>query len=227
MTPKRVTLFVCVMATIAVLIHGAQVRWEHRRLVTLGLRQEQDNARRNEAQRNAAIRAQFLSRYFDPAFARKRGGKNIAIVAASENGALNPAVAAALANRFKREALQVSPSFFKPAFVSEGLFQDVFRGSRDPLIRLDLGKFLDGLVLAREDVHYLQNSSMQHVITANMLLKVTILSVPGSDVGRVWTFSASSPGFSRENARQNAEVRLIGQINSDTSMSLNAIVPTR
>jgi hypothetical protein len=257
--PKRVTVFVCVMAVIAIFIHGAQSVREQQRAVTVAQQQRamanealarrsaqeaaaeqvkvaQDAAaiqamadrdaameREKAVQETAAKHAQFLAQYLNVSLPQKTGNKTVAIAVASENGTLNRAVADAIADRFKKEPVQIISSLFKPAFVADGMFQEILSGSGGPFVRLDLANSLDGVVLARQDVHYAQNPSLQNVISATMQVKLAVVPVSGQSDGKTWTFTAYGPGFTKEVARQAAEERLIKQITTDTNMSLDAI----
>ena len=268
--PKRVTVFVCVMAVIAIFIYSAQsVREQQRAVVVAQQRQAMENeaaarkatqdaaaekamaaqetaakqakadrdaameqakaaqdaaiARANAIQEEAERHDQFLAQYLNVSLPQKTGNKTVAIAVASENGTLNRAVADAIADRFKKEPIQIISSLFKPAFVADGMFQEILSGSGGPFVRLDLANSLDGVVLARQDVHYAQNPSLQNVISATMQLKVAVVPVSGQSDGKTWTFTAYGPGFTKEVARQTAEERLIKQITNDTNISLDAI----
>ena len=257
--PKRVTVFVCVMAVIAIFIHGAQsVREQQKAVAVAQQRQAMENeaaarkatqdaaakqakadrdaameqakaaqdaaiARANAIQEEAERHDQFLAQYLNVSLPQKTGNKTVAIAVASENGTLNRAVADAIADRFKKEPVQIISSLFKPTFVADGMFQEILNGSGGPFARLGLANSLDGVVLARQDVHYAQNPSLQNVISATMQLKVAVVPVSGQSDGKAWTFTAYGPGFTKEVARQAAEERLIKQITTDTNMSLDAI----
>ena len=232
--PKRITVFVCVMATIAIFIYSAQSHREQQKAATVV---QQQRAMENEAAGRKAVQdaaaeqakavqaaatghAEYLARYLNSGFNRKPGSETVAIAVASENGTLNRAVTAALISRFQSGPVQILSPFFKPEFVSDGLFNDAFTGSGEILNKLELSKSLDGLLLARQDVQYSTNPSLQNVVTATMQLKVTVVPVSGRGDGKTWTFTASGPGFTKEVARQAAEERLIKQIADDTKMSL-------
>ena len=246
--PKRVTVFICVLASIAIVIYSAQYGRERQKMTALAQQQQQHLAviaqqqaetanraaaqkaaqdaaaeRLKAAQDAAAQHANYLARYLNPGFTRTSTGKTVAVVAAAENGALDHAVTAALMSRFQKEPAELVSSFFKPAFVSDGLFQEIVNGSGAPFERLDLAHSLDGAVLAREDVQYAQTATLENVTTATMQLKVTVVPVSSPGDGQTWTFTAYGPGFTKEVARQAAEERLIKQIATDTNMTLNAI----
>ena len=221
--PKRVTVFVCVMATIAIFIYSAQSYREQQKAATIVQQQramENEAAAHQAVQDAAAEHAQYLARYVNTGFSRKSGSETVAIAVASENGTLNRAVTAALVSRFQSGPVQILSPFFKPEFVSDGLFNDAFTGSGEIFNKLELAKSLDALLLARQEVQYSTNPSLQNVVTATMQLKVTVVPVSGRGDGKTWTFTAYGPGFTKEVARQAAEERLIKQIADDTKMSL-------
>jgi hypothetical protein len=144
-------------------------------------------------------------------------------VAASENDTLNGAVTAALVDRFRNESVELASSFFKPAFVSDGLFEQALSGSGDPFAKLEVTNSLDAVVLARQTVEYTPNAAPENLISARMQLKVVVLPVSAQADSKGWTFTAYGPGFSKDVARQAAEERLIQQITTDTNMSLGQI----
>jgi hypothetical protein len=117
--------------------------------------------------------------------------------------------------------VQILPSFFRPAFISDGLFDQVLSGSQDLFAKLELAKSVDTLVMAKEDVEYTQSPALENLITATIRLDVHLIHVSGQDDGTTWTFTAHGPGFSKDIARKAAEERLIKQISEDTKMSLN------
>jgi phosphopantetheinyl transferase (holo-ACP synthase) len=231
---KLAIAFVCALGIIAIIENGTfnQLSQRHGQNVAARIAQEQEqaNLQAQQEQREAAARTaahdaatahtRYLAQYTDTSFTRKPGTKTIAIVAASENAIWNNAVNAALVSRFKREPVQLAPSFFKPAFVSDGLFNDVFAGSSGLFKRLELPKSLDGLLLAREKVQYSSDPSLENVITASMGLDVETLQIGSQAQSQTWTFNAAGAGFKQADARKLAEERLIKQILTDTNMTL-------
>ena len=235
--PKRVTVFVCVMACIAILIQSAQsyrrqqnaavVVQQQRVQAAMAEKQqraaENEAAARQAAQDAAASRAQYLARYVNGGFSRIPGSETIAVAVASEGGTLNHAVTVALVSRLQRERTRILNPFFKPEFVSDGLFSEAFSGSGSIFNKLELANSLDGIVLAQQDVQYSSNPSLENVITATMQLKVAVMPVSSPNDVRTWIFTAYGPGFTKEVARKAAEERIIKQIVADTNMSLAAI----
>ena len=209
---KRVTLFICVMAAIAIFIDNTQSRRERQKAATVAQQQHELE--------NAAEHARYLARYLNTGFAQKQGTETVAVAVASEDGKLNRAVTTALVSRFQREPVRILSPFFKPEFVSDGLFNGAFSGSNELFNKLELAKSLDALLLARQDVQYSKNAALENVISATMQLKVVVVPVSGQPDGKTWTFTAYGPGFTKEVARQAAEERLIKQIATDTNMSL-------
>ncbi len=228
MNPKRLAVFVSVFAAIAVVISAMQGAKEQQRVVAVAQQQravQVQAAAQKAAQDVAAQKAQYSARYVNAGFSRKLPGKTIAVVAADENGTLSRAVTAALEKRFQREPALILSPFFKPEFVSDGLFKDAFAGSDEIFNKLELANSLNGVVLAQQNVQYAQNAALENVITATMQLKVLVMPVSGQSDGKTWTFTSYGPGFTKEVARQAAEERLIKQITTDTNMMLDAIIP--
>jgi hypothetical protein len=173
-----------------------------------------------KAQKDAGdARAEFLARYTTANLTKKPDIETVAVAVANENGTMNHAIGAALVNRFNGERLDLSDSFFKPALVSDGLFNDAFNGSSDLFNKLELAKSLDALLLARQDVQYSTNAALANIVTANMHLELVALPVAGQIQSQDWKFMAAGAGTGPAEARQQAEERVIKQISTDTNMS--------
>jgi hypothetical protein len=171
------------------------------------------------AKEAADAHAEFLTRYTNTNFTRNPGIKMAAVAVAGENGTMNHAIGAALVNRFKGERLDLNDSFFKPALVSDGLFNDAFNGASDLFNKLELAKSLDALLLGRQDVQYSTNAALENIVTANMHLEMVVLPVAGQIQSQDWKFMATGAGTGPAEARQQAEERVIKQISTDTNMS--------
>jgi hypothetical protein len=178
-------------------------------------------ARARAAQEAALKHAQFLARYLNAGLPPKRDMRTVAIVVATEDKVLNRAVTEALARHFKTGNVEIYSSFFNPVFVSDSLFDDLLAGSGDILNTLELAKSLDELLLARQEVRYTSNPSLENVVTVTMKLNVVALPIAGNDDPKKWTFTAVGSGFKQQDARTMAEERLIKQIDTDTNMTLN------
>jgi hypothetical protein len=238
--PKRAKVFIAVFATLAIVLDAcweACVRRQQppqfgierqavapvpqaggQRSAAPSIAQEQQaNQRAEEA---AAARATYLARYVNSAPSRQPGMKTVAVAVVSENGAFNFAVNAAVASRLKTASVATLTSFFRPAFVSDGLFANAFAGSNGIFDKLELSKSLDVLLLGREQVQYSSDPSLENVTTANIQLELTAFSIADGQ-SQSWTFVANGAGFKRTEARQMADERLIKQIANDTKMSLS------
>jgi hypothetical protein len=174
---------------------------------------------RKAAQMAAEEHARFLEQHLNTGFARKAGFKTVAFAVACD-GKMHHGLDAALVDRFKGESIRMLPSFFTSEFVSDGLFETAFTGSKETFTKLELAKYVDALILAREQVEYSKNPDLENVITATIQLEVTSLSVPGNAVAQTWSFVANGAGFKQPEARALAEERLAKQIAKDTKMSL-------
>lgn len=184
-------------------------------------RVENERRRREEAQRAADAHAQFLARYENTSYVRPTGKLVVAVAAAGENRTANDTLGSALAEHLKGDAFQLVPSFFHTAFIADEMFDRAFDGSAELFNNLELTRFLDGLLLAREKIRYKDNPSLENVITANVELEVTLQPLGSQMHQRRWVFTANGAGFHKTEALQLAEERLAKQISLDTKMSLN------
>jgi hypothetical protein len=235
MRPRTVILIICVLGIIAFFENGILDKWRQghaakvatqnahqQQQETIQLqKQEQQQADQTQQQQADAAHAQFLAQYTDTNFARIIGTKIIAIAVASEIGTSDGAVSAALTSRFKNEPVEIVSSFFRPAIIADGIFNEIYVGSHDVFNKLELSKSLDGLLLAREKSQYDTNPTLDNVLTASMELDVEVLPVSSQVQSQTWTFTANGAGFNKAAARQQAEERLIKQITTATNMTLN------
>ena len=163
-------------------------------------------------------RANFLARYVNAGFERKAGVQTVAIVAATESGQQSRALSDALIQKFKADGIDFQPSFFKPAFIADGLFDKAFNGSS---LSLPLADLLNGLLLARESLQFEKNdSALANTITAHARLDVATIPISKDFQSQTWTLTANGAGFSQGEARANAEERLQKQIFQNTTMTL-------
>lgn len=212
-TPNRAVLFIVVMTAVAFVVYLPHYRREQQR--TQAAVQEQRMAE-NEAQR-----AEYMTRYVDVTSVKKPGIQTVALAVASADGKPDRAVEGALARRFQSSTVQILPSFFKPSFISDGLFTSALNGTDDIPQRLELTKSLDELLLARETVEYSTNGpDLENVLTATMRLDITAIPVDGNAAVQTWSFTAAGSGFSQTAAQAMAEERLVKQITEDRKMSL-------
>jgi hypothetical protein len=229
--PKRRILFVAVFTILAVLIarawdHWRQLPTQQQRPALLGTEGQeaanvaQEQRIRSTEEQASAEHAKYLARYLNTGSSRKPGMKMVAIAVVSENGTFNHAVNAAIANRFKTDSVEVLTSFFRPPFVTDGLFANALAGSNEIFDKLELSKSLDVLLLGREEVQYSTDPSLENVMSANMQLEVTAISMADGH-RQSWTFVANGAGFKQSEARLMAEERLLKQIAGDTKMSLS------
>lgn len=178
----------------------------------------------NEIKVNEMERQKYLA-YINTNIVRNSGEQLIAAVCISESGGMNSAIADALAEHFKREHLKVASSFFRPALISDGQFDGLFNGSKELFDKLGIEGRLDGLLLAREQVEYSNNTGeLNGVITATMRVSIETLPCAAQVESQSWTLSAIGAGYDKAGARMNAEERIIRQIANDSSMKLTEFV---
>jgi hypothetical protein len=211
--------FFGILATTALLINFAFLKHGSRQSTNdNGATVRRDTATRATAE---AEHAGYLARYLNSGVSRKPGFKMVGLAVVSEDGKLNRALNESIINRFKPDSIDIDivSSVFRPQFVSDGLFDKILAGSNQVIDKLELSKTLDMLLLGREEVEYSSDPSLQDLITANMRLELTAVSVATGE-SQSWTFVSNGAGFKKSESRQMAEERLIKQLAHDTKMSL-------
>jgi hypothetical protein len=182
---------------------------------------------RRAAEAAAEARKNYLDRYLNSGIERKTGTSLVAVVATSEDGKIERDVGRALAARLKTNGVEIVGSFFKPEFVSDGLANEMFSESTALKKKLELGKSLDGLLLARQTVGYSSNPSLENVITAEMSLDVIVQTTSEPGESQTWMLHASGAGFNRTAARSLAQERICKQIAASTNLSLTTILAAK
>ncbi len=187
---------------------------------------DQKRKAREAEERQAAIakaaeieRQKYLG-YLNTNIIRNPGEQLIAVACISENDTMNSAIADALAQHFKQEHVKVVSSLFRPSLIADGLFDDLFNGSKNLFNKLELEKSVDGLLLARQEVDYSTNNGLDGLITASMRVQVTTQPVAAQIESQSWTLSANGAGYNKSDARSQAEERIVHQIANNTAMSL-------
>jgi hypothetical protein len=183
--------------------------------------EEAEGRQRQAAQEAVEQHARFLARYINPGFSKASGKQTVAVIVVTESGKLDHTVNSALSRHFQGSGAEVVSSFFTPEFVSDGLFNNIFNGSTDPIRKLELSNSLDAILLARQTVQYSTDPSLENVMSAHLQVEISLVPVSGNMQSQAWTFSANGAGFRQSDARSMAEERLIKQISTDTKMTFN------
>lgn len=229
---NHATAFIVFFSVIALAINSVQFhKIEQVRAVQQQVFQQEQQAQvdaekqaeaQKAAQQAAAKHAQFVAQFVNSGFSKTPGMESFALVVATKDGKIDQNIGDTLAGYFKSGTVNISTSLFKPEFVSDKLFANLFGGSTELLKKLDLAHSLDGLLLASETVEYVKNpASLDNVLTANMTLEIHLMPIAGSIQSRAWKFTATGAGFSQTEALSNAEERLIKKMSNDSTMSLS------
>jgi len=186
---------------------------------------ESDLAAKEAAERVAqnakAEHEKYLARYIDNTFTKTAGKKCVAILVVSDSGNPSNSFKDELRNHLDGSGVRFLPSFFNSPFITEGFFQNTFNGSSEPITKLDLHNFIDGMVLARQHLEFSKNNSeLANTITANVSLEVAIVPVGDAVQSQTRIFSGTGVGFSQADAQSLAVERIIKQINADTKLTL-------
>jgi hypothetical protein len=223
--PVRVIVFAGVLAicgtiTYAVLHHRAKQKSDAAKVAAeIKAQKEQEHA-------SAVAQQEKYFAYINTNITRNAGEEMIAVACMSENRTMNPAIADALAKHFNSAHIKFTSSFFRPTIITDRLFEPLYDGSKDIFQKMELENFLDGLLLARQEVQYSKNEALDGVITASMNVQIVTLPVTAQIESQSWSLSANGAGFNNADARMQAEERIIKQITESTTMSLNQFSTT-
>jgi hypothetical protein len=183
--------------------------------------------RKKEEEDAVAEHVRLQSRYLNSAVSSKPGDATFAVAIESETGAMNPAVANALAQRFQAAGVQLLNSFFKPEFVADKYVTRIFSGETGIFEQLELTNWLSGVLIGRQTVTYKTNPALENTITATMHFQVMALPIGSTWQSQSWNLSANGAGFNESDARTQAEERIIHQIARDSTMSLSDLTKTK
>jgi hypothetical protein len=174
------------------------------------LRQSDEERRRQAAQE----REELLARYVVPGQLRNTPErKEIAVLIEDENQNPNGVVGSALAAVLQAKSANASASFFTAQFIADGTFDKVFAGSAGVLDKMVLTNSADVLLLGRQKVRYSETEAVKGVVTvtASMMLELSVLSAQTSRSYQTHTATAIGAGFKNDDARVDAERKLIKQ----------------
>lgn len=146
------------------------------------------------------------------------------VAAAGPEGKPRPALATFFAGQVSSSSVRVFPAGLTRAFISEGLFSQAFMDAAGVVLKLELHKTADFLILAREKAEYIQNdSSLANVLTANTVLEVLILPTKTPARAETKTFIGKGAGFNKLDALLAAEERIMKQITNGNPITLPSL----
>ena len=151
----------------------------------------------------------YRIRYLGENYARY----SIAIIVADENGLINQSLGQSLCTILDTNGLTTTASLFTPAFIADGLFNQMISGSKEGVGKLDLGNVVQNVLLARQSVEYATNSDLDGLITAKMTFDISAFSTSGFQLLFANGVKVAGPGLTRLEARTMAEERVIKQLN--------------
>lgn len=138
----------------------------------------------------------------------------VAVVASSTDRRSAGTTASGVVQLLPQDKVAASSFLFTPAFVEDGLFDEMLRSGTSTTSKLDLQSRADAVLLVREHVEYTTNRDLASVMTAVLRLEVKLL--PLSQSVRPWAtnVTAMGAGFNEGAARALAEERLFKQLSS-------------
>jgi len=218
----RLLAFVGLGLVLAVVGTALWLQQKHRRQVraveAAQAQAEQQQRAALEAAERKLVEAE-LERYRARYLGNRTGHYAVGVLIVDEHGRPNPRLGSALAALLTTNGVPASASFFNAALVSDGLFEQVFRGASPILEKLEAAKYADTLLLGRQTVRYTTNRALENLVTAQMTLAFHTQPLTGHAREHAEVLEAVGAELARpELARNQAEERLVKQMHGLTGL---------
>ncbi|NUO09435.1 MAG: hypothetical protein HUU08_12280 [Candidatus Brocadia sp.] len=165
--------------------------------------QRQEEAKRLEEQRKAQEHEDFLKRYLlTRSFINNSESQEVAVLVVDEGNNVSQDITQKIALSVKNERLNVVSSLFTDSFVSDGIFEGIFRGDANEVKKLELSKYIDYVILGKKIVIFSENPELQNVITAKVSIEVHLVSAETGTIEDSFTITETGAGFSKDAAEE-------------------------
>ncbi len=98
---------------------------------------------------------------------------------------------------------------FKEGFIENGNYEKVYQGKRSIVKDFGLEKYVDFILLGKEDEEYVQNPDLSDLYSCKMKLEIKILSAESGESLGSNTFQAAGVGIDKEKAAIQARQRVV------------------
>jgi hypothetical protein len=176
------------------------------------IRAAEKKERERVAESNATVRAAVELATYRERYITANSSFDRAVLIVDEKGNQNLPLSSLIADALRQKGAKTTVSFFKPAFVKDGLFAKAFIGQGDALDRLPLTNTIHNFVLGRQNVTYKPNPELSGVITATMKLDLNAGVMDGLRSSASQSLQSIGAGFTEDEARTLAEERIISQL---------------
>lgn len=164
------------------------------------------DAARGQAKREASETANAL--YIDRSVASGRANDVAVLVFTGGNDEVPAAIASTVASAVSEHGFTAVLNFFKPAFVSEGLAQQLFAGNGAVLQSLDVERSVKYVILGQSSEKFESSSQFEGLITSNVSLNLRCIDTSTHGVCGSRTIDATGAGYSKDGSVGNAIAKM-------------------
>ena len=233
--------FVTAMFVLAVIIYAAWLQQQSQRALEAkkNLQEKQETHQREEYARLASIQeAERQKRAVEQRAAELKAFKNlylndqttrhaVVVLVVNDTGQPNKILNSALLTLLKTNGHDATTLLLTPRFISDGLFTEVFTGSKAVLAKLDLKNLAGTLLLGRQTVDYSTNAALENLVTAHMKLELQTLPLTAGGQEQTQILESVGTELNRPtDARLQAEDRMVKQIQKQSEPLLGSIQST-
>ncbi len=152
--------------------------------------------------------------YVNTAVVNRKETKEAAILILEEEEDSLSQMEGVLAALLAKRGVEPVQSLFKPAFVREGHFRELFTGDWTYAKQLQLAARVDYILLGLERVAYSSNPQFDGLLTANLGLELKCLDVISQRVCGTKTINVQGAGFTKTAALEIAVENIKPQLDS-------------
>lgn len=167
-------------------------------------------SKRLEEERSVMDHENFLQRYLlSRNFLNKPESQEVAVIVIDEGTKVNQDISQKIASLLKAKGVDATPSLFTSSFVSDGIFEKIFKGDAIEVKKLELSKHSDYLMLGKKVVNFTENPQMQNMITAKASIEIHVISSKTATIEDSFTITEAGAGFSRATAEEMVIERIL------------------
>ncbi len=155
------------------------------------------------------LRLGYISRYVARPLERAAGLQQWAVLIVDERGETSPGLTQIAGDALARKGWK-GVSIFRQALISDHLYEELFRGDRQLITKLDLPSVCDRLLLGKLLTTSAADPVMQGLVSGRLSLHVRLISTRSGQVQRETRLEGKGGGLSADAAESQAVERLGG-----------------
>ncbi len=179
---------------------------------------QEEQRKKEEAERLARQQAEqqreaFLNNYLlSRSFINRPDSQEVAVLVIDEDNRVNHDITQKIASLLKTKRFNITSSLFSGNFVSDGMFERIFKGSAGDVNSLELPKHSDYIILGKKFVNFTENPDLLNVLTAHVFIEIHVVSTRTGTVADSFNVSEVGAGFSKPNAESIAMERIFKKL---------------